>query len=60
MIYKITNYKKAILFEQWAKDNDVYYEELDEGNYVDKCPECGDDEFWHNGCCGHCGCNIHM
>ena len=19
------------------------------------CPNCGDDEFWHYGKCGHCG-----
>lgn len=22
------------------------------------CPNCGDDEFWHDGECGHCGYEI--
>ncbi len=22
------------------------------------CPECGDDEFWYYGKCGHCGYEI--
>lgn len=22
------------------------------------CPNCGDDEFWHYGECGHCGYKI--
>ena len=22
------------------------------------CPNCGDDEFWHYGKCGHCGYEV--
>lgn len=24
----------------------------------DSCPNCGDDEFWYDGHCGHCGYEI--
>lgn len=58
MLYKIENYEQATLFEKWAKKNGVLFEELDEGNYADVCPECGDSEFWHYGHCSHCGYEI--
>lgn len=38
-----------------AGENHIAFEELDERNYVDMCPECSDQEFWHSGRCGHCG-----
>ena len=59
MLYKIPNYIEACKFEKWAKDNHIVFEELDEGNYCDACPECGDSEFWHDGHCSHCGFDIH-
>lgn len=55
MLYKIQNQNHAVAFENWAKENNVSFEELDEGNYVDACPDCGASEFWHGGTCGHCG-----
>lgn len=58
MLYRIENYEQAIQFENWAKENAVLFVELDDGNYVDACPECGDFEFWHSGNCGHCGFSI--
>lgn len=58
MIYKIENWEQAVAFEKWAKENNIQIEKLDEGNYVEECPECGDYEFWHNGHCGHCGYDI--
>jgi len=45
MLYKIENYEQAALFEKWAKENAISFEELNDGNYVDACPECGDSEF---------------
>lgn len=54
-LYKIDNDESAVLFEKWANENSIEFEELDEGNYIDECPECGDYEFWHGGHCGHCG-----
>lgn len=58
MLYKIENYEQAAIFEKWAKENAISFEELNDGNYVDACPGCGDSEFWYNGHCGHCGYNI--
>ena len=58
MLYKISNWEQAIAFEKWAKENNVTFEELDEGNYLEECPECGDFEFWHGEHCGHCGFDI--
>lgn len=58
MLYKIDNWEQAIAFEKWAEGNNIQFEKLDEGNYVDTCPECGDYEFWHSGHCGHCGFDL--
>ena len=57
-LYKIDNMEQAFTFEKWAKENNIKFEKLDEGNYLDACPECGDYEFWHGGHCGHCGFDI--
>lgn len=57
-LYAIDNCEQAAAFEKWAKENDILYKELDEGNYVDECPECGDIEFWHSVHCSHCGFSI--
>lgn len=57
-VYKINDWEHATAFEKWAKENNISFEELDEGNYVDACPDCGDGEFWHNGHCGHCGYDL--
>ncbi len=58
MLYKISNWEQQIAFEKWAEENNIQFEKLDEGNYVDACPECGDYEFWHGGHCGHCGFEV--
>ena len=58
MIYRIDNWEQALRFEQWAREKGISFEELDEGNYLDCCPNCGDYEFWHSGHCGHCGYEI--
>lgn len=58
MLYKIDNWEQAIAFEKWAEGNNIQFEKLDEGNYVDTCPECGDYEFWHSRHCGHCGFDL--
>lgn len=55
MLYKIQDWNQAVAFESWAKENNVSFEKLDEGNYVEACPDCGDSEFWHGGRCSHCG-----
>lgn len=55
MLYKIGNYDQAIAFEKWAEENSIIFKELDEGNYLEECPDCGEYEFWHSGHCGHCG-----
>lgn len=54
-LYKIEDDAAAAAFEKWAGENHIAFEELDERNYVDMCPECSDQEFWHSGRCGHCG-----
>lgn len=58
MLYKINDWKQAAAFEKWAEENNIQFEQLDDGNYLDACPECGDYEFWHSGHCGHCGYDI--
>lgn len=57
-LYAIESWEQAATFEKWAKENSISYKKLDEGNYIDECPECGDSEFWHYGHCGHCGFSI--
>ena len=54
-LYTIEDDAAAAAFEKWAEENHIAFKELDERNYVDTCPECGDQEFWHGGRCGHCG-----
>lgn len=55
MLYRIESYEQAILFEEWAKGNGIAFDELNEGNYIEECPRCGEYEFWHSGHCSHCG-----
>lgn len=57
MIYRIYG-EQAITFEKWAEENNISFEKLREGNYAEYCPECGDYEFWYDGCCGHCGYSL--
>lgn len=38
MLYKIQDWNQAVAFESWAKENNVSFEELDEGNYVEAFP----------------------
>lgn len=57
-LYMISNCEQEGTFEKWAKENNISFEELDEGNYARWCPECGDSEFWHEGHCGHCGFSL--
>ena len=58
MIYKIDNWEQQVAFEKFAEENNISFEKLDEGNYLDTCPKCGDYEFWYNGHCGHCGYDV--
>jgi transposase len=53
-IYRISDADEQKL-RAWAEENNIQIEELDSGNYSTACPKCGDNEFWHNGECGHCG-----
>ena len=55
MLYRISDWNDAIAFETWATSCNIQFEELDEGNYMSKCPQCHDTEYWHDGCCSHCG-----
>jgi len=55
MMYRIPDYENSCLFESWALSYGIDFELLDDGNYLDACPECGDSEFWHGGHCSHCG-----
>ena len=57
MIYRIYG-EQAITFEKWAEENNISFEKLREGNYAECCPECGDYEFWYDGCCSHCGYSL--
>lgn len=58
MLYKIVYWEQIVAFEKWAKENHISYEEVNEGNYADACPGCGDSEFWYDGHCGHCGYSL--
>ena len=58
MIYRIENWEQAIAFENWAEANHIPFEKLDEGNYVDTCPHCGEYEHFHDGHCGNCGFDV--
>lgn len=53
-IYRIS-YMDVGLAEAALKEAGIQFEELDEGNYFDECPECGEYEFWHDGHCSYCG-----
>ena len=53
-IYRISDADEQKL-RAWAEENNIQIEELDSGNYSTACPKCGDNEFWHNGYCAHCG-----
>ena len=48
----------AIVFIQLMKENGIWYEELEDENYLEVCPNCNDSEFWHYGRCGHCGYEV--
>ena len=57
MLYKVSDLQ-ADLFELVMKENGIDFEAVDEENYADVCPECGDGEFWHYGHCSHCGYDL--
>lgn len=57
-LYRIKSDEQAIAFEKWAEENNISFEELCNGNYVDECPNCHESEHWHYGHCGNCGCGI--
>lgn len=58
MLYFIENENDSFAFEKWAKENNISFNCLDEGCYVDICPCCGEREYWHYGSCGNCGFNL--
>ena len=58
MLYKINDWNQAAAFEKWAEENGIEFEQLDDENYLDSCPNCGDSDFWHGGHCGHCGHDV--
>ena len=58
MVYKITSYENCLNFEEWAKENNIDFEEVDDGKIVECCPNCGDSEFWSGGHCDHCGYSV--
>ena len=58
MLYKINDWNQAAAFEKWAEENGIEFEQLDDGNYLGSCPNCGDSDFWHGGHCGHCGHDV--
>lgn len=41
--------------EKLASENNIKLERMDDDNYTDRCPSCGDSEFWSGGVCHHCG-----
>lgn len=55
MIIKIPCPEDELVFQTLALEYDLFYERLDEGNYAEECPSCGEYKFWHNGHCGNCG-----
>ena len=57
MIVKLYD-SDALAFEQIMDENGIWYEELDDENYLEVCPNCGDGEFWHYGHCSHCGYEV--
>ena len=58
MLIKIPCWEDEFLFQNLAVEHGLFYEELDEGNYLEVCPNCGDGEFWHHGHCSHCGYEV--
>ena len=54
-----TDYENAKKIEQLLNEHDEIEGNIDyESVVLDCCPECGDDEFWSHGYCGHCGYEI--
>lgn len=58
MIIKIPCRGDKLVFQSLAVEYNLFYEELDEGNYAEACPRCDEYEFWHNGHCSHCGFDL--
>lgn len=55
MIIKVdVPFEKQDQFIESVQNLGFKVQELDEGNYFDTCPECGDFEFWSHGICSHC------
>lgn len=58
MLYRISKWEDIAKFELWAEIQNISFEKLDEGNYLDYCPNCGEYEIWHGGHCSRCGYEI--
>ena len=57
MLYRVDD-AQADRLELIMSERKINFETLDELNYADACPGCGDGEFWHSGHCSHCGFDL--